>query len=85
MMKSDFFVELHIKEKRARQFYEGLTPEFYFKNEQICEAGQEPDKFYLHFKGQVLEQNHIYIREHNKWPLPNRRWEVRAVYNSYQN
>lgn len=40
MMKSDFFVELHLKQKRAKSFYDGLTPEFYFKNEQICEAGQ---------------------------------------------
>ena len=55
MMKSDFFVELHIKEKRAKQFYDALTPQFYFKNEQICEAGQQPEYFYLHFKGQVLE------------------------------
>ena len=51
MMKSDFFVELHIKEKRAKQFYDALTPEFYFKNEQICEAGQEAEQFFLHFKG----------------------------------
>lgn len=26
MMKSDFFVELHLKDKRATQFYENLTP-----------------------------------------------------------
>lgn len=30
-----------------------------------------------------MEENHIYVREHNKWPLPHRRWEVRAVYNSF--
>ena len=40
-MKSDFFLELHLKEKRAKIFYDTLTPEFYFKNEQICEAGHE--------------------------------------------
>lgn len=25
------------------------------------------------------------MREHNKWPLEGRRWEVRAVYNSFEN
>jgi hypothetical protein len=39
--------------------------------------------FYLVFRGELEEENHIYIREHNKWPLPHRKWEVRAVYNSY--
>jgi hypothetical protein len=39
--------------------------------------------FYLIFRGEVTQENHIYIREHNKWPLPARKWEVRAVYNSY--
>jgi hypothetical protein len=23
------------------------------------------------------------VKEHNKWPLSNNKWEVRAVYNSY--
>ena len=59
--------------------------EFYFKGETITEAGDMPEKFYLIFKGEILEKNHIYIREHNKWPLPYRRWEVRAVYNSFEN
>lgn len=47
------------------------------------EAGGSVGHFYLVFRGEVEEENHIYIREHNKWPLPHRKWEVRAVYNSY--
>ena len=38
---------------------------------------------YIVFRGEVSEQSHIYLREHNKWPLPHNRWEVRAVYNSF--
>lgn len=35
------------------------------------------------YRGAAVEESNIYIREHNKWPLPARKWEVRAVYNSY--
>lgn len=83
LMKSVFFSELHIKDKKARNFYNDLEMEFYFKDETIEEAGAEVNKFYILFRGDVVEENHIYVREHNKWPLPNRKWEVRAVYNSY--
>jgi hypothetical protein len=31
-----------------------------------------------------MRRNHIHIREHNKWPLPNGRWEIRAVYKTYE-
>lgn len=24
------------------------------------------------------------MREHNKWPLPHNRWEIRAVYKTYE-
>lgn len=85
LIKSDFFIELHLKDRKARNFFDLLRPEFYFKGEHICDAGELPKKFYIIFRGEVREQNQIYIREHNKWPLPNRRWEVRAVYNSFEN
>jgi signal-transduction protein with cAMP-binding, CBS, and nucleotidyltransferase domain len=83
MLKSTFFTELHMKDKKAHQFYENCTVECYFQGQVIQEAGSEEKAFYLMFKGDLEEENHIYVREHNKWPLPNRRWEVRAVYNSY--
>jgi signal-transduction protein with cAMP-binding, CBS, and nucleotidyltransferase domain len=72
-----------MKDKKARQFYESLTLEFYFKGQTIQEAGSEEKAFYILYRGSIEEYNHIYVREHNKWPMPNRRWEVRAVYNSY--
>lgn len=56
---------------------------FYFPGEVITETGEEADRLYILVKGEVREQSHIYLREHNKWPLPNHRWEVRAVYNSH--
>ena len=82
-MRSTFFSELHIKDKKAEQFYENLSLECYFKGQVIEEAGSDRKAFYLLYKGSLEEENHIYVREHNKWPMPHKRWEVRAVYNSY--
>lgn len=62
-----------------------MHPEFYFKGEHICDAGEHAKKFFLHFRGEIKEKNHIYVREYNKWPVLARKWEVRAVYNSFQN
>ena len=39
LLKSDFFVELHLKDKKAKLFFSNLSPEFYFSGENICEAG----------------------------------------------
>ena len=39
MLKSDFFIELHLKDRKAKMFFDKMLPEFYFKGEQICEAG----------------------------------------------
>jgi hypothetical protein len=83
LLKSTFFSELHIKDKKARSFYSECQLKFYFKGQVVEEAGGEVGFFYLVFRGELEEENHIYIREHNKWPLPHRKWEVRAVYNSY--
>ena len=30
LMKSDFFIELHLKDRKAKAFFEKLKPEFYF-------------------------------------------------------
>jgi|LakMenE18May11ns_1017448.scaffolds.fasta_scaffold8266748_1 hypothetical protein len=35
------------------------------------------------YQGEVRQENYIYVKEYNKWPLSNDRREVRAVYNSY--
>ena len=74
MLKSDFFTELHLKDRKAKTFFDLLLPEFYFKGEHIYDVGDEAFNFYILFRGEVIERNHIYIREYNKWPLPNRRW-----------
>lgn len=34
--------------------------------------------------GKVQRVNHIYIRQHNKWPIEDKKWEIRAVYRSYE-
>jgi hypothetical protein len=39
MIKSDFFIELHLKDKKAKNFFNLLKPEFYFQGESICNAG----------------------------------------------
>ena len=39
MLKSPFFSELHLQDKKAKTFYEGLKLKFYFQNETIEEAG----------------------------------------------
>ena len=83
MMKSTFFSELHIKDKKARNFYESLKVECYFKGQMVQDAGSDEKALYIIYRGCLEEENHIYVREHNKWPMPHRRWEVRAVYNSY--
>lgn len=74
MLKSTFFAELHIKDKKARTFYNDCAIKFYFDGQTIAEAGEEVKFFYIIFRGKVQEENHIYIREHNKWPLPARKW-----------
>ena len=83
LLKSTFFSELHMKDKKSIPFYDSCELKFYFDGQVIAEAGTDVSHFYLIFKGTVIQENHIYIREHNKWPLPYRKWEVRAVYNSY--
>jgi len=40
--KSDFFSELHIKDKRCRNFISDLSTEFYFKGETIYNCGDDP-------------------------------------------
>jgi hypothetical protein len=37
--KSDLFTELHIKDKRSRNFIADLEIEFYFKDETIYQCG----------------------------------------------
>ena len=59
MMKSTFFTELHMKDKKAHQFYENCTVECYFQGQVIQEAGSEEKAFYLMFKGDLEEENHI--------------------------
>jgi hypothetical protein len=62
MIKSDFFIELHLKDKKAKNFFNLLKPEFYFQGENICNAGELPEKFFIIFRGKVKYVNHIYIR-----------------------
>jgi signal-transduction protein with cAMP-binding, CBS, and nucleotidyltransferase domain len=50
-MKSTFFSELHIKDKRAIAFYNDLEVKFYFKDQIIEEAGRDVNYFYLIYKG----------------------------------
>jgi signal-transduction protein with cAMP-binding, CBS, and nucleotidyltransferase domain len=50
-MKSTFFSELHIKDRRAKAFYNDLEVKFYFKDQTIEEAGHDVNYFYLLYKG----------------------------------
>jgi len=40
MLKSTFFSELHIKDKKARTFYNDCFIKFYFDGQVIAEAGE---------------------------------------------
>ena len=72
--KSDLFLELHLKDKRSKMFMKNLQIEFFFKDNPICSEGEEPEKFYILFMGKVERTNHIYVREHNKWPIEDNKW-----------
>ena len=41
MLKSTFFSELHIKEKKARALYSEFALQFYFDGQVVAEAGGE--------------------------------------------
>jgi len=49
----------------------------------IVDANQQQSSFYIIFKGQVIEDNHIYLRDYNKWPLTDHRWQVKAIYHPH--
>ena len=51
LLKSTFFSELHIKDKKARAFYSECKLQFFFRGQVIEEAGGEVNNFYLVFRG----------------------------------
>lgn len=53
LLKSTFFSELHLKDRKAHQFYENLAVECYFQGQVIQEAGSDEKAFYLVYKGDI--------------------------------
>jgi len=51
LLKSTFFYELHLKDRKAQSFYENSQLRFYFDGQVIAEAGADVPFFSLIFKG----------------------------------
>ena len=55
MLKSTFFHELHLKDKKSQSFFENCKLKFFFDGQVISEAGSDVHYFSLIFKGEVIQ------------------------------
>ena len=55
LLKSTFFHELHMKDKKSQEFYDKCKLKFYFDGQVIADAGSDADNFFLIFKGEVTQ------------------------------
>ena len=55
LLKSTFFFELHLKDKKTQAFYDKCQLRFYFDGQVIAEAGSDVNFFSLIFKGEVTQ------------------------------